>query len=74
MKTITTVMGDTWDTVALRAYGNVLRTQELMEARENVRLLDIEVFPGGVVVFVPDVTDTYTAGDLMTGDLPEWRK
>ena len=66
MKTITTVMGDT---VALRAYGNVLRTQELMEARENVRLLDIEVFPGGVVVFVPDVTDTYTAGDL-----PEWRK
>ena len=69
MKTITTVMGDTWDTVALRAYGNVLRTQELMVARENVRLLDIEVFPGGVVVFAPDVTDTYTVGDL-----PEWRK
>ena len=40
-----------------------------MEARENVRLLDIEVFPGGVVVFAPDVTDTYTVGDL-----PEWRK
>ena len=54
---------------SLRAYGNVLRTQELMEARENVRLLDIEVFPGGVVVFAPDVTDTYTVGDL-----PEWRK
>lgn len=69
MKTITTVMGDTWDTIALRAYGNTLRTQELMEARENVRLLDIEVFPGGVVVFAPDVKDTYTMGDL-----PEWRK
>ena len=69
MKTITTVMGDTWDTIALRAYGNTMRTQELMEARENVRLLDIEVFPGGVVVFAPDVKDTYTAGDL-----PEWRK
>ena len=50
MKTITTVMGDTWDTVALRAYGNVLRTQELMEARENVRLLDIEVSPMTVVM------------------------
>ena len=35
MKTITTVMGDTWDTIALRAYGNVLRTQELMEARDG---------------------------------------
>lgn len=69
MKTITTVMGDTWDTIALRAYGDVLRTQELMEARENIRLLDIQVFPGGVVVFTPDVEDRYTISDL-----PEWRK
>lgn len=69
MKTITTVMGDTWDTVALRAYGNTLRTQELMEARENVRLLDIQVFPGGVVVATPDVENTYSMGDF-----PEWRK
>ena len=65
MKTITTVMGDTWDTVALRAYGK----QELMEARENIRLLDIQVFPGGVVVATPEVADTYAIGDL-----PEWRK
>lgn len=69
MKTITTVSGDTWDTIARRAYGNTLRTQELMEARENVRLLDIQVFPSGVVVFTPEVEDTYTVGDL-----PEWRK
>lgn len=69
MKTTTTVMGDTWDTIALRVYGDTLRTQELMEARENVRLLDIQVFPGGVVVATPEVADRYT-----TGDLPEWRK
>lgn len=69
MKTITTVMGDTWDTIALRVYGNTLRTQELMEARENVRLLDIQVFPGGVVVATPDIEDTYAINDL-----PEWRK
>lgn len=69
MKTITTVMGDTWDTIALRVYGNTLRTQELMEARENVCLLDIQVFPGGVVVATPDVEDTYAINDL-----PEWRK
>lgn len=69
MRTITTVSGDTWDTIAHRAYGNTLRTQDLMEARENIRLLDIQVFPSGVVVFIPDVEDTYTIGDL-----PEWRK
>ena len=69
MKTITTVMGDTWDTIALRAYGNTMRTQELMEARENIRLLDIQVFPGGVVVATPEVAGTYAIGDL-----PEWRK
>ena len=69
MKTITTVMGDTWDTIALRAYGNVLRTQELMEARENVSLLDLQVFPTGTVVAVPDVSDR-TAID----ELPEWRR
>jgi len=69
MKTITTVMGDTWDAIALRAYGDTLRTQELMEAKENIRLLDIQVFPGGVVVATPDVEDRYTVGDL-----PEWRK
>ena len=69
MKTITTVMGDTWDTIALRAYDDTLRTQELMEARENIRLLDYQVFPGGVTVFAPDVEDKYAISDL-----PEWRK
>lgn len=69
MKTITTVMGDTWDTIAFRVYGSVLRTQELMEARENVRLLDYEVFPGGVAVATPDIEETTAANEL-----PEWRK
>ena len=69
MKTKTPVAGETGDTIALRAYGDTLRTQELMEARENIRLLDIQVFPGGVVVFAPDVEDKYAISDL-----PEWRK
>lgn len=69
MKTITTVMGDTWDTVALRAYGNTLRTQELMETRENIRLLDYEVFPAGVTVATPAFEEAAAADDL-----PEWRK
>ncbi len=69
MKTITTVMGDTWDTIAHRVYGNTLRTQELMEARENIHLLDIQFFPGGVVVATPEVED-----NDMVDDLPEWRR
>ena len=69
MNTVTTVQGDTWDTIAWRVYGSVLRTQELMEARENIRLLDIEVFPAGVVVACPEV-ETPSAAD----NLPPWRR
>lgn len=69
MKTITTVQGDTWDAIAFRVYGSVLRTQDLMETRENIRLLDHQVFPAGVVVATPEV-ETPAAAD----DLPEWRK
>ena len=67
--TIRTVQGDTWDVIALRVYGDERRAQELMEARENVQLLDIQVFPAGVVVATPEVTDAAHAEDL-----PEWRK
>jgi len=69
MKTIKTVQGDTWDTIARRVYGNTLRTQNLMEARENVRLLDYQVFPGNIQVFIPEIEET-TAQD----DLPPWRR
>ena len=69
MKTTTTVQGDTWDTIAKRVYGDTLRTQELMEARENVRLLDIQVFPDGVTIATPEVEERPA-----TDDLPEWRK
>ena len=69
MRTVITVQGDTWDTIAFRVYGNVLRTQELMQARENIRLLDIQVFPAGVAVAAPDV-ETPTVED----GLPEWRR
>lgn len=69
MDTITTIQGDTWDTIAKRVYGNELRAQDLMEARENIRLLDYEIFPGGVVVATPELPE-----EAATDDLPEWRK
>lgn len=69
MRTTSTISGDTWDTIALREYGNVLRAQDLMEARANIRLLDLQVFPTGTIVAVPDVTDR-----TATDELPEWRR
>lgn len=48
MDTIITIQGDTWDTIARRAYGDEKAAQALMEARENIRLLDYQIFPGGV--------------------------
>lgn len=69
MQTITTVLGDTWDTIALRAYGNTLRTQQLMEARANRPLLDYQVFPAGITLVVPEVAES-----AVTDNLPDWRK
>jgi phage tail protein X len=69
MDNITTVLGDTWDSIARRAYGDEAKAQALMEARENIRLLDYEVFPGGITVAVPELPD-----EPGTADLPDWRK
>ena len=69
MEYIKTVSGDTWDTIAKRVYGNELRAQDLMEERENIELLDIQVFPGGIRIAVPEVSD-YS----LTDELPSWRK
>ena len=69
MDVIRTIQGDTWDTIAKRAYGDELKAQELMEARENVRLLDIQIFPAGIEVAVPELLEKAAVQDL-----PDWRK
>lgn len=69
MQTVKTIQVDTWDAIALRVYGNVLRAQDLMAARENVRLLDYQIFPGGVTVATPEIEE-----GTATDDMPEWRK
>ena len=70
MQTITTIQGDTWDTLARRAYGDECKAQLLMEARENIGLLDIQIFSGGVLIAVPDELKEKTDDR----DLPAWRK
>ena len=72
MSIYSTVQGDTWDTIALATYGDEKKIQTLMEARANIRLLDTEVFPAGVEVFVPDASDE--GSFVESEDLPEWRR
>lgn len=70
MDTYTTVLGDTWDTIAKKAYGDEYRADDLLKARANIRLIDYQVFPAGVTVYLPEISDDDAAND----DLPDWRK
>ena len=69
MTSVTTIQGDTWDTVAKRVYGDERRAEALMECRDNIRLLDMQVFPGGICISTPELPD-----DSAAYDLPEWRR
>ena len=70
MDTIITIQGDTWDTIARRAYGDERAAQALMEARENIRLLDYQIFPGRV-----HVADSAMREETQQDSgLPEWRR
>ena len=70
MATYTTISGDTWDIIARKAYGDELKANRLMQERENLPLLDYQVFPSGMVVTIPDISEE----DAYEADLPDWRK
>jgi len=70
MATYTTISGDTWDIIARKAYGDELKADRLMQERENLPLLDYQVFPSGMVVTIPDISEE----DAYEADLPDWRK
>lgn len=70
MGTYTTVSGDTWDIIARKVYGDELKADHLMQERENFPILDYQVFPSGVTVCVPEISEEEAYQD----DLPEWRK
>ena len=70
MDSYTTVSGDTWDIIAKKAYGNELLADRLMQDRQNITLLDYEVFPSGITVHIPEITAAQSYDD----DLPDWRK
>ncbi len=70
MNTYTTISGDAWDVIARKAYGDELKADRLMQERENLPLLDFQVFPSGVTVSIPEVTEE----ESYEADLPDWRK
>lgn len=63
--TYETVQGDTWDKIAYRVYGDEEYAGYLME--NNRLLLEYLVFPGGVTLAIPELTDEADE------DLPIWR-
>lgn len=70
MGTYTTVSGDTWDLIARKNYGDELKADHLMQEPANYPILDYQVFPAGVTVYVPELSETEAYDD----DLPDWRK
>lgn len=64
-RTYTTVQGDAWDYIAYKIWGDEKYMKQLIEA--NWRHLDVLVFPSGVVLNVPDLTEE------MQEEKPFWR-
>lgn len=65
MEQYTTVQGDTWDIIAKKVYGDEKHAGYLME--NNRLLLDYMIFPGGITLDIPELTEETDP------DLPIWR-
>lgn len=67
MNEYTTLLGDMWDSIAKKIYGNEKYIRELMEA--NKSYLSTLVFSSGIILNVPEVTI-----EEETNNLPPWRQ
>ena len=69
MQTYTTQQGDTWDTIAKRAYGD----EHYMDAiiRANIWHRKTVIFPYGVSLLLPDID---TASSSYDTNLPPWKR
>ena len=69
-KTYSTVLGDMWDGIAYKAYGNRERAELLMHLliEANPEHRETAVFGGGVVLTVPDAPENTPA------NLPPWKR
>ena len=69
MSTYTTQMGDTWDIIAKRLYGNELHLSALIAA--NIDYRKVVVFKAGVKLEVPVVP---TIEEMPIEGLPIWKQ
>ena len=65
-----TTQGDTWDTIAFKIYEDEYKAQQIMQDRKNITLLDYQVFPSGIIVHLPRISEEAEA----EADMPEWRR
>lgn len=67
MKTYITTEGDSWDSIAQKIYDSELHADYLM--KNNIDRLDIYIFPSGVELKTPELTDEFKTEN----SLPDWR-
>lgn len=72
MREYVTIQADTWDQIALKAYGSDLQTRDLMaeNGTMNPELLTIWRFEWGRRLMIPEITESSAA--IKT--LPEYRR
>lgn len=66
MKTYRTILGDTWDIIAYKMYGNEYKMKELIEANEKYRRTVI--FKSGVILNIPEVEQAEEYRPAWLGD------
>lgn len=70
MNKYTTIQGDTWDLIAYKLWQSEYLFPLLMEA--NPKHIDTVIFPGGVVLNVPDFDEIEEPDDIEITERPPW--
>lgn len=68
MANYTTIQGQTWDQIALEAYGDEHKYEAIMDA--NPDYIDVLVFSAGTVLEIPEIEEETEA---VSKDYPAWR-
>ena len=65
------VLGDTWDIIAKKVYGDEFLADQLMDANRD--LINNFVFSEGIEVECPDIENSSGTGTGYPEGYPEWR-
>jgi phage tail protein X len=60
--------GDRWDTIANKAYGDVTKMKEIIEANPDLAL--VTEFDEGITILLPIIAETETQAE----NLPPWKR